>query len=404
MSLIELLKKDVVINWIDVNQLIINNPDIVKESSDDTQIIPLFYALDKNVPFETLKLLLDIWPESISIQQKAYGGMLACHRAVEKNVSLDVCRYIFEQYPEGLKQKNSSGYTPLMLSIYNNASIDIINLIIDSYPESVQTKNSQGSTSLHLALINNCSIEIINILVDSFPGACQVKNYDKYIPLHIVQYKTINVDIVKKLLNANSLACYEKDGYGRIALHIAVEQNASLDIIKLLIDSCPDSPKSKTNHGLLPLHVAIEKGVRSDIVQLLFERFREGIKQKNNGGKIPVQCAKVNINKEAIAFLVAADLPLEDNHSYSFTLALETYKSNTSLSLFIVKSIFELFHSEEPEKCQRLAYSKDSLKRTAISIVHEDVRKLMNSYILFLSRFELKEGAPGNIYIILLLQ
>jgi len=63
-----------------------------------------------------------------------------------------------------------------------------------------------------------------------------------------------------------------------------------------------------------------------------------------------------------------------------------------------VKSIFELFHSEEPEKCQRLAYSKDSLKRTAISIVHEDVRKLMNSYILFLSRFELKEGAPGNIY------
>lgn len=394
MSLIvDLLKQDVV-DWLEINRILKDNPNIVKDSND-TEL--LFVAIDKNTPIDTLMLLIESWPELINVQIKAYGGLIH-HRAIEKNASYDVCKLLIEKYPDGLKQKNSSGYTPLMLGVYNNTSLQIIKLLIDLDQTGVQIKNNQGSTSLHLALANNnCPIEVIKVLIESFPGACQVKNYDKCIPLHTVQFKNISTEIVKMLIDANLSSLNEKDGYGRIALHLAVEQNASLDVINLLISSSPDSPKAKTNHCLLPIHVAIEKGVRCDILKVLLEAYPEGIKSKNNSGKIPVQCGKSNINKEALALLIAADLPFEENHSYSFTLALETYKSNISLSLYIVKTIFELFHSEEPEKCQKLAYSKDNLKRTAISIVHEDVRKLMNSYILFLSRFELKEGAPEHV-------
>ena len=389
MSLIELLSKDR-IDWDTIRSTVEHDASSTREKSVSGSL-PLHLACEKDPPIDVIKLLLYTYPDSV--KEKNNYGYLALYTACTKSAPINVIGLLLDVHPAAIKEKNDDGSLPLHVACNKGLSINVIKLLLDAYPDAVKVKNNNGSLPLHMGASTSV---IAKLLLDAYPDAIKEKNNDESLPLHFACGNRAPTDVIAILLNAYPDAIKEKRSDGDLPLHIACGKRAPIDVIKLFIDSYSDAVKEKSKSGYLPLHIAYNNDASADIIRLLLDAYPDAAKIEDGSGYILIERINVKTSEEVIYALVKHDLPIHRGHCYSWTFVLEKFKSNVSLCIYLVKKLFDQYQAQRPEVCRELAYSRDELGRTAISIVHADVRKVINQYLLFMGRFEMKEGPPEH--------
>ena len=377
---------------IDVIKLLLEiYPNAIKEKNNDGSL-PLHIAT--YVDIDVIKLLLQLYPDAT--KEISNTRALPLHLACQCNAPIDVIKLLVEAFPDALKKKDSQGFVPLHFACEKNASFDVIKLLIETYPDALKETCINKYLPLHYACEKNAPLDVIKLMIDIYPGSIKMRNKISCLPLHVSCNKNTHIDVIKLLIELYPDAIKEIDMYMSYPLHYACEKGAPIDVIKLLMEADPTIIKRANNRGNLPLHFACKNNAPFNVIKLLVEEYADATRRENRADLLPIQCGEGESSKEVIYYLLAHDIPIHANHGYSWTRALEKYKSNISLCKYLVKTLFDQYHAQEPEVCHKLAHSKDELGRSAVSIVSEDVLKLINQYLLFMGRFEMKVGPPEH--------
>ena len=401
-------------------------PQGYREKNKD-RLLPLHDAVSQSAHFEVIKLLVDAYPQGC--QEKSDVKDLPLHYAVSHGAPFEVIKLLVDAYPQGCQEKGSSGtgrnemtgWLPLHTAISNKASsevvgvlqnsipfplhdavrnrfpAEVIKLLADAFPKSCQEKDKDEYLPLHYAVRTSAPVEVVKLLLDVYPQGCQEKDTYGYFPLHVAVSKQASVEVVKLLLGAYPEGSQQKGKDGYLPLHYAVSNKATDDVVMVLVGVYPQACEEKDKYGSLPLHIAISNKASTGVIKTLVDTYPQSCKQKYKDGYLPLHVAVSNkTSKESVLCLLSNDLPFSENYSYSWTWTLEKFKADTSVCEYLIREIFDRYYSDQPEICRQLAYSKDEMGRAAISVVHENTRKLVNSYLLFMGRFDMKQGPPEH--------
>jgi ankyrin repeat protein/serine/threonine protein kinase len=287
-------------DWAKVLELITARPDAAKEKSECHGAIPLWYAAEREAPFDVFKTIFDMYPDGAKqadkyrnlplhyaetadttrllleaypdgVKQMGQFGFLPLHKAK----TADIARVLVKAYPDGVKESGLYGFLPLHYA----ETIDIARLLLEAYPDSAKQADKDGRLPLHYAK----TADIARLLLEAYPdGAKQANKYGK-LPLH----RARTADIARLLLEAYPEGVKEADKEGRLPLHCA----ETADIARLLLEAYPDGVKQTIKYGLLPLHYGVENKL-PDIARLLLEAYPEGAKQTSQSGNLPLHRAK----------------------------------------------------------------------------------------------------------------
>ena len=94
-------------DWAKAVKLIAARPDAAKEKSECHGAIPLWYAAEREAPFDVFKTIFDMYPDGAK-QADKYRN-LPLHYAE----TADTTRLLLEAYPDGVKQADKKGKLPL---------------------------------------------------------------------------------------------------------------------------------------------------------------------------------------------------------------------------------------------------------------------------------------------------
>jgi len=192
-----------------------------------------------------------------------------------------------------------------------------------------------------------------------------------------------------------------KDEYGYTPLHAALESDPPLDVLFGLLAAWPEASRIKNNEGFLPLHIAVQFQTPLAFVTELLAAYPQGVRERERGGRIPIEYAlKKNATDEVLLALLLADMPYDLNkddgsptqqeHAGSWTHIMDHPDASLEQVKFLVKSVLDKF----PTLAQLLAHTKDAKGREAIFICRSEIRAVMQTYLLFLGRFDVQQGPP----------
>ena len=199
-------------------------------------------GLDEDTSLAILKLLVDLYPESVGRPDD--NGFLPIHHASKCNL-YKCCKYLIEKYPEGVVTKTSgSEETPFHLACANG-SLQLVNLLYDVNPTSIteQTRDREheydddgeyldwteysnlprGYYALHLAVSNQNADrkDIVRFILEKDKRAASRVGTWGRLPLHQACASNMNLDIVKDIFKANPSAIHIKDMFDRFPIHYA---------------------------------------------------------------------------------------------------------------------------------------------------------------------------------------
>lgn len=98
--------------------------------------------------------------------------------AVSLGASISVIYTLYDCHPGSVKEKSSSGDTPLhMACAWGRASIDVLRFMSEIHPPALREKNNNGSTPLHRACGNwGVTLDVAECLPQRYPAALKEKN------------------------------------------------------------------------------------------------------------------------------------------------------------------------------------------------------------------------------------
>jgi len=266
----------------------------------------LHAACKSNAPLDTIQLLLELNPDSIS--QRDDSGWLPLHRACAymEPSSLTMIELLISHYPEAVRvpvednQYNSE--LPLHLALKCGASAEIIFTLLDHYPDAAKHVTDDGTIALHYGcgaacLVNTASLEVIERLVELYPDGVHHAGDEVTLPLHCACFSYgPSVEIVKFLIDQYPDGAKTQDVLGWFPLHRAA-CHGSLGIVQVLVESYPDAVKAKDGDGRLALHLACKFGSSREVVEFLVdcyngeESYCSGLSVVDNDGRIPLHGA-----------------------------------------------------------------------------------------------------------------
>jgi len=81
------------------------------------------------------------------------------------NTSMDVVKYIYEQYPEAIQETTNFVFLPLHNACQAAGSLELIQFLVEAYPQGLMTMNKLGDTPLRTAQRNpKISKEVLDYL------------------------------------------------------------------------------------------------------------------------------------------------------------------------------------------------------------------------------------------------
>ena len=226
-------------------------PESIKMKDPTSGDSPLMSAVERNVPFETLQLILDADPQALRVPNNY--GELPVHGAADFGNHHEVLRLWIDGYPEGLSMKDSIGRLPFYRSMANRfIGIECLNLLYEGYPmgltaaansdkcpESARTlRDETGNLPVHIAAARDYRRvwDILKLLVNAYPGSLQEENNEGNLPLHsAVARSDASPEIVQFMLEESPQASYRRNQSGKQPLHLACEWDVKLDVIYLLV-------------------------------------------------------------------------------------------------------------------------------------------------------------------------
>jgi ankyrin repeat protein len=131
---------------------------------------------------DVLRLLMKLWPEGI--RELNYPGDTPLHVAAEEGKA-DAVSLLVEFWPDGIRAAEQQLYknTPLHNAAAKGGT-DVVRLLMELWPEGVPMKNRYGNTPLHLAAEAG-NIDAVRLLVEDWPEGKEELNEDQETPLRV---------------------------------------------------------------------------------------------------------------------------------------------------------------------------------------------------------------------------
>jgi len=133
--------------------------------------LPLHYYLarNRNVDINTVKLLVEAYPQSILItdeedddEEEAYPIHALLSNEKTNNIH-EILTYMLELEPSSIQLLDGRGRTPLHLACGNNrVNLDVFKLLFNSWPEAIRMRNISGRLPIH-DLCHNIDIEMTQL-------------------------------------------------------------------------------------------------------------------------------------------------------------------------------------------------------------------------------------------------
>ena len=249
-------------------------------------------GLDDDTSLAILKLLVDLYPESV--------GILCIHHACI-NKSFEFCRYLIDKYPECTtilsEEIREHHQSPFHLACANG-SLQLVKYLYELQPSSIRVRTydehydydddgeymdemdypnlQRGRYALHLAALSRHDDrkDIVRFILEKDSGAASRVGTWGRLPLHEACTSNINLDIITDIFKAYPEAIHTKDMFGRLPIHYACgcheyragevarytsapssKEHLSL-VIDFLFEQLPYSLQAKDSKGRVCAHFA----------------------------------------------------------------------------------------------------------------------------------------------------
>mmetsp|Transcript_2559 Transcript_2559/g.4112 ORF Transcript_2559/g.4112 Transcript_2559/m.4112 type:complete len:303 (+) Transcript_2559:1379-2287(+) len=231
--------------------------DLCPAAAYDAFTMQCFYAEDVN----TLQWLYNKAPAVVR-REHTFWKTLPLHHACENEV-LDIVKFVYEAYPEGLAHKSKNGNPPLSYA-FEFSTLPIIKYLIDEMDDDtiLHHTNNFGRTPLHAAFKNSRK-EVSDFVAESFPNFLNdASPEDGWLPLHYACHHADSTVGIKVLLKKYPHAAKIQDNKGRLPLALACKNEKfkkDYDVLALIIDHHPEAINAVDNVGNLPLDWATSR-------------------------------------------------------------------------------------------------------------------------------------------------
>jgi len=232
-------------------------------------------------------------------------GHLPIHIACAHNAGIDTVRYLLELFPDSIRIRDCGGCHPIHIHIdyYNGKDqCQILRFLLERHPDSASEPitasviegwgdpNYEGRLPLHLACIRGLCLKDLMMVFNAYPEAINIKDGTGKIPSDYLQVSRRKSFMFAQLENA-AISKDERvrvaDASGRLPLHTALYDSECLGGIKLLVNGYHEALQQADGEGLYPLHIACMKGLL-DIVKYLLEEEASVVSKRTLAGKLPV--------------------------------------------------------------------------------------------------------------------
>ena len=137
-------------NWGAIQNLIddSSNNFLITQSIGDEGEYLLHYACEYDAPYNFIQKLVRIYPEALKVR----GGLcqwtpLICACSTANDESLLIIQFLFATYPEALQQYDNEYRYPLHWAC-SCQSVSVVQFLIDQYRDPLREKDSSGLTPI----------------------------------------------------------------------------------------------------------------------------------------------------------------------------------------------------------------------------------------------------------------
>jgi ankyrin repeat protein len=267
-------------------------------ASENSGVLPLFFALRYKASVGVVRILVEEWQESVGKRDSL--GRTALHAAIVSRVSLGVVRCLVDHRPESLDERTDSEERslPLHVAASYGAPMQVVEFVVDQRPDALAQADGRGRLPLHVAARHGAPPNVLRFLVERRPQSARERDSDGDLPLHsLFERRTAPVS-VQIFLHAWPESALEKGRNGQVPLHLAVAAHLrrhpfQLDVIRLLADQGgPEAVLARDDAGQVPLHVAAKGGDQAlDVASLLIERGPASVRALDRHCRLPLHVA-----------------------------------------------------------------------------------------------------------------
>ena len=312
--------------------------------------LPFHYYLaqNKNVDIDTVKLFVEMYPQSLMIQDEEDDIEEACYpiHAILSNEKTnnihEILSYMLELEPSSIQLLDARGRTPLHIACRND-NMRLVHFTFNKWPEAIRSEDGHGFLPIHILccsikMNDDASLAILHFMMNIDATMVREIAQEGYLPLHLAAYamsaafckvlisayqeslmiesrdgslpihdlcnlnrRADAVDTIQYMLELYPESINRRDGLGYLPIHYAASKarHGRIDTMKLLLKHDPDAVSKKTTDGKgqLPLHLACRYCKRPEAIQVLYDAFPEAIVVLDGDRKMPLQLVKKGRSK-----------------------------------------------------------------------------------------------------------
>ena len=271
-------------------------------------ILPLAYAMQKeNFDTDIIKYMVQQNPES--------AQDTSCFHAAAATGSKELFDFFFERFPQGVYSRCTGTERTILHKVAKSeigvTSEEWLRFIYELYPEAIKETDAEGNLPLHVlceryyeSKSRNGSVQL---LLSKFRGGAKHRNRDGCLPLHMMfrDHKDRHADDIRLLLRSYPEAVSVADKEGRLPLHYACQRKGHAKSLDIFVNAHPPSIRViSPKHGS-PLHYAA--GSYSADLPLI--RFLEGkapdmLDTYIPGKGLPLHCAARDGSPDCFDYLL----------------------------------------------------------------------------------------------------
>jgi len=305
------------------------------DETSTSETYPLHIACcNENCPSDVIRFLVDRYPpacehlsninEGVHCDTYQVAGLpIHYYLARNKNVDIDTVKLLVEMYPQSLmitdeEDDEEEACYPIHALLSNektNNIHEILSYMLELEPSSIQLLDGRGGSPLHLSCRNgNMTLEVVQFIFNKWPEAMRTRDrYDGWLPVHelCVNQKLdgiVALDILRFMLDTDQTIARERNDLGYLPIHLAPGE-MSIAFCKVLVDTYPESVRIDLD-GSLPIHEACRYDTRYDtteLIQYLLEIYPESINARDLKGRLPIHYAAMNGRTGTIELLLKHD-------------------------------------------------------------------------------------------------
>jgi ankyrin repeat protein len=278
-------------------------------------------VLTKNPPehLEVVKFLVGHFPNAIV--ERDHHGRLPLHYAAQITVPVAITKFLIEQHPAAVHEKENSrggGLVPLQYGVAYGTTVEHLKLLREAWPESIAAKDDgeEGYAPLHRAIAKrDIQWDVLRYLAETSPGSLRCRSAQGLLPLHVASSSPSlfrsgedPVKLAQYLVGLCPEAMRERDDLnGELPLHRAIRMDAPLPLVKFLYRRFPESGQETDAEGRPPLHLAVARTESALWTSsFLLRACPEAICVKDRHGRRPLHAAAATRNPDAelLRFLI----------------------------------------------------------------------------------------------------